>query len=123
MVKMKQLTRAEEDIMKLLWELEKASVKELIDLFPEPKPAYNTVSTIIRILESKGVVGHEKKGKGYLYFPLIDQASYSQQSAKKLAESYFKGSFKSMVSFFMKNNDLSINDLEDILKEVNSKKE
>ena len=123
MTKMKQLTRAEEDIMKLLWELEKASVKELIDLFPEPKPAYNTVSTIIRILESKGVVGHEKKGKGYLYFPLIDKASYSQQSAKKLAESYFKGSFKSMVSFFMKNNDLSINDLEDILKEVNPKKE
>ena len=123
MIKMKQLTRAEEDIMKLLWELNKASVKELIDLFPEPKPAYNTVSTIIRILENKGVVGHEKKGKGYLYFPLIDQESYSQQSAKKLAESYFKGSFKSMVSFFMKNNDLSINDLEDILKEVNSKKE
>lgn len=120
---MKQLTRAEEDVMQYLWELKEASVKEIITLFAEPKPAYNTVSTIIRILETKEFVDHKQKGKGYIYFPLITKEEYSKQSAKKLVEGYFQGSFKSMVSFFTKNKDISISDLEAILKEIDSKKE
>jgi BlaI family transcriptional regulator, penicillinase repressor len=119
---MKQLTRAEEEVMQYLWSLTSGSVKDIIALFPEPKPAYNTVSTIIRILESKEFVYHEQKGKGYIYFPNVSKEQYSSQSAKKLVEGYFQGSFKSMVSYFTKNNNISTSDLEAILKEVNSKK-
>ncbi len=122
-MKSKQLTKAEEEVMQYLWQLELASVKEVINLFPEPKPAYNTVSTIVRILETKGFVDHKQKGKGYLYFPLISKEAYSKQTAHKLVEGYFQGSFRSMVSFFTKNNDLSVNDLEAILKEIQKNKE
>ncbi|SFZ89429.1 Predicted transcriptional regulator [Flaviramulus basaltis] len=116
-----QLTKAEEDIMKILWQLKKANVKAIMEQFPDPKPAYNTVSTIVRILESKGVVNYEKEGKGHVYFPLIQQQDYSNQSINKLVDNYFQGSFKSMVSFFVKKNDISINELESVLKEINKK--
>ncbi|SFW59279.1 BlaI/MecI/CopY family transcriptional regulator [Cellulophaga fucicola] len=115
---MKQLTKAEEEIMQVLWELEKTSVADVIEELPTPKPAYNTVSTIVRILENKGFVGHEKLGRGYLYFPLIKKADYSNQSINKLMEGYFQGSFKSMVSFFMKKNDMSLSELESILEDI-----
>ena len=118
---MKQLTKAEEDIMQILWQLKKANVKLIVGEFPEPKPAYNTVSTIVRILESKGFVGYEKKGKGHVYFPLVQQQDYSNQSINKLVDNYFEGSFKSMVSFFVKKNDISLNELESVLKEINKK--
>ena len=108
-MKSKQLTKAEEEVMQYLWQLELASVKEVIAELPEPKPAYNTVSTIIRILETKEIVAHKQKGKGYIYFPLIKKEVYSKQSAHKLVNGYFQGSFKSMVSFFTKNNDIIIN--------------
>ena len=118
---MKQLTKAEDEIMQILWRLEKANVAEIIDEMPEPKPAYNTVSTIVRILESKEFVDHEKKGKGYLYFPLVEKETYSHQSMNKLMNNYFNGSFKSMVSFFVKKNDLDTKELEAILKEIKKK--
>ncbi|WP_372919875.1 BlaI/MecI/CopY family transcriptional regulator [Salegentibacter sp.] len=120
---MKQLTKAEEEIMQILWKLEKANVASIIEEMPEPKPAYNTVSTIVRILEDKGFVAHEKKGKGYLYFPLLERETYSNQSINKLMDSYFNGSFKNMVSFFMKKNEMSTKDLEAILKEINKKED
>ncbi|MGM5469443.1 BlaI/MecI/CopY family transcriptional regulator [Flavobacteriaceae bacterium LMO-SS05] len=116
---MKQLTKAEEDIMQILWLLNKAKVKAIIEEFPDPKPAYNTVSTIIRILESKGFVDYEKKGKGHVYFPLVMKQDYSNQSINKLVDNYFQGSFKSMVSFFVKKNDISLNEMESILKDIN----
>ncbi len=120
---MRQLTKAEEEIMQRLWEMEKSNVAGIIDKFPDPKPAYNTVSTIIRILETKGFVAHEQKGKGYLYFPLVQKSEYSNQSITKLVDGYFHGSFSSMVSFFMKKNDVSLQELEGILKEINKKEE
>ncbi len=120
---MKQLTKAEEDIMQILWQLKKTNVKGIIEEFPEPKPAYNTVSTIVRILESKGFVDYEKQGKGHLYYPLIAKQDYSNQSINKLVDNYFQGSFKSMVSFFVKKNDMNIEDLESVLKEINKKEE
>lgn len=116
---MKQLTKAEEDIMQILWQLKKANVKAIIEQLPEPKPAYNTVSTIVRILENKGFVDYEKAGKGHLYFPLMKKQDYSNQSINKLVDNYFQGSFKSMVSFFVKKNDMDIKDLESVLKEIN----
>lgn len=118
---MKQLTKAEEEIMQVLWHLENANVKEVIHELPEPKPAYNTVSTIIRILENKGFVDYKKQGKGHIYFPLLKKQEYSNQSINNLVDNYFQGSFKSMVSFFVKKNDVNLKDMEAILKDINIK--
>jgi len=120
---MKQLTKAEEDIMQILWKLGKANVKAIIQELADPKPAYNTVSTIVRILESKGFVDYEKQGKGHIYFPMLKREDYSNQSLNKLVDNYFQGSFKSMVSFFVKENDITIDELETILTEINKKEE
>lgn len=116
---MKQLTKAEEEIMQILWQLEEANVATVIDEFQEPKPAYNTVSTIIRILETKGFVDYRKQGRGHIYFPKIKKSEYSNQSLNRLMDGYFQGSFKSMVSFFMKKNDIDVREMEQILKEIN----
>ncbi|ARV06463.1 CopY family transcriptional repressor [Polaribacter sp. SA4-10] len=118
----KQLTKAEEQIMHLLWDFKEASVKEVIDKLPEPKPAYNTVSTIIRILENKEFVGHKPVGRGFIYYPIVEKEAYSNQRLHKLMNGYFDGSFKSMVSFFVKENKMDVSELESILKEVNKKK-
>ncbi|QNM84373.1 BlaI/MecI/CopY family transcriptional regulator [Polaribacter pectinis] len=118
----KQLTKAEEQIMQVLWDLQEASVKEVIDKLPEPKPAYNTVSTIIRILETKEFVDHKPVGRGFIYYPIIEKETYSNQSLHKLMNGYFDGSFKSMVSFFVKENKMDVEELESILKEVNKNK-
>lgn len=120
---MRSLTKAEEEVMQILWEVKEANVKEIITHMPDPKPAYNTVSTIIRILETKEVVDHTQKGKGYIYFPLIKKEDYSQNSLNKLMTGYFDGSFKSMVSFFMKKNDVNTNELDEILKMIEDKKD
>lgn len=117
----KQLTKAEEQIMQVLWDLNEASVKEIIAVLPEPKPAYNTVSTIVRILENKEFVAHKPLGRGFIYYPIIDKETYSNQSLHKLMNGYFNGSFKSMVSFFVKENKMDVKELESILKEVNKK--
>ena len=115
---MKQLTKAEEEVMQVLWLLNKGNVAAIIAQLPEPKPAYNTISTIVRILEDKGFVDHKKVGKGHVYFPLILKADYSNQSINKLVNGYFQGSFQSMVSFFMKKNDLNMKELEEIIEQI-----
>ncbi len=115
---MRQLTKAEEEIMQLLWQLNQANVKEIIEKMPNPKPAYNTVSTIIRILETKGFVSHTKKGKGHLYYPLVKKTDYSNSTLNKLMDNYFQGSFNSMVSFFIKKNEVSIEDVTALLNEL-----
>jgi len=115
---MKELTRAEEQIMQELWVLEKAFVKEIVDRLPEPKPAYNTVSTIIRILEKKGFVDHYAYGKTYQYFPIISKPDYTKSYFKNFLSGYFSNSFQEMVSFFAKEDKMTLSDLEDIIKEV-----
>lgn len=117
-----QLTKAEEQFMQILWELEEASVQDIIDQLPEPKPAYNTVSTIIRILETKEFVAHKAKGRGYIYFPLVSKTIYTNQSLQKIMDGYFGGSFKSMVSFFVNKNEVDFKELDTILKIINDKK-
>ena len=119
---MKELTKAEEEIMQVLWELEEANVASIIDQLPDPKPAYNTVSTIVRILESKGFVGFRKQGRGHIYFPIVAKSDYSNQYLNKFLSGYFQGSFKSMVSFFVKKNDLSMQEMEEILKIIDKEK-
>lgn len=114
-----ELTRAEEEIMQLLWHLEKANVAQIIEKMPLPKPAYNTVSTIVRILENKGFVNYKKVGRGHIYFPLVQKEAYTKNSMNKLMNNYFNGSVKSMLSFFVKKNEMSVKELEAILKEMN----
>lgn len=120
---MKQLTKAEEDIMKILWEMGEGAVTSILEQLPEPKPAYNTISTIVRILEDKGFVDYKKEGRFHIYFPIIKKADYSNQSINKLIDGYFHGSFKSMVSFFVKKNDISIEEMEAAMKEINKEEE
>lgn len=114
-----QLTKAEEELMQVLWKLEKAFVKEVIEELPEPKPAYNTVSTIIRILEKKGAVAHEAFGKSHRYFPTISKEEYQKFSMKNLLKSYFSNSLTNFVSFFAESGELSeneLNELEELVK-------
>ena len=115
---MKELTRAEEQIMQELWVLEKAFVKEIVDRLPEPKPAYNTVSTIIRILEKKVFVDHYAYGKTYQYFTVINKPDYTNSYFKNFLSGYFSNSFQEMVSFFAKEDKMSLSELEELIKEV-----
>jgi predicted transcriptional regulator len=118
---MKEMTKAEEEIMQILWSLEKAFVKEILAEFKEPKPAYNTVSTIIRILEKKGFVGYEAFGKTHQYFPVVSKEEYKGQISTSLISNYFGGSVENLVSFFAKKEEININELDDILNELKKK--
>ena len=115
---MKELTRAEEQVMQILWSLENAFVKDIIQEMPEPKPAYNTVSTIVRILEQKGFVGHKAFGKTYQYHPLVGKDQYSRFYLNNFLKGYFSGSFERLVSFFAKENELDIKDVDALMKHV-----
>lgn len=119
---MKELTKAEEEVMQVLWDLESAFVKDIISELPEPKPAYNTVSTFIRILQQKGFVGHEPEGRSHKYYPIISKEVYTKNFMKGLVSRYFEGSFKQMVSFFANEEDLSLSELEQLIKELKKKK-
>jgi len=104
--------------MQLLWEQKKAFVKDIIEQMPNPKPAYNTVSTIIRILEKKGFIGHNAYGKTHEYFPLIDRKDYTRTYMKNFMRNYFSGSFQEMVSFFAKEDKMSLADLDELVEDV-----
>lgn len=113
---MKELTKAEEQVMQILWKLEKAFVKDIIDVMPNPKPAYNTVSTIVRILERKGFVAYTAYGKTHEYFPLISKKEYTGSFLKGFIRDYFSNSYKQMVSFFAKEENLTIEEMESIIE-------
>lgn len=121
-MEIKTLTRAEEEIMRILWQLKKAFVKDILAEMPEPKPAYNTVSTIIRILEKKEVVGYMAYGKTHEYYPLITEEEYKRFEMQNLMVNYFDNSLPNLVSFFVKDNDLKAKDLEEIMKLINDHK-
>jgi len=115
---MKELTKAEEQIMQLLWEQEKAFVKDIVEQIPDPKPAYNTVSTIIRILEKKGFIGHNAYGKTHEYYPLVSRKDYKKTYMKSFIRNYFSGSFQEMVSFFAKEDNMSMAELDELMDDV-----
>lgn len=115
---MKELTKAEEQIMQVLWDLNRAFVKEIIDRLPDPKPAYNTVSTIVRILQDKGFVGHEVYGKSHCYYPFVDKDTYTRKFLKNFIGNYFQNSFSQMVSFFAKEENVDLKELESILEQA-----
>lgn len=120
---MKELTKAEEQIMHQLWDLGETNVNGIIEKLPEPKPAYNTVSTIVRILETKDFVDHKKEGKGYVYFPVVAKEVYKRKFMKRVMSHYFQGSFKELVSFFAKEDKMNISDLEELMNDVKSELE
>jgi len=119
---MKELTKAEEQIMQELWEMGGGFVKDVVERLPEPKPAYNTVSTIIRILETKGFVDHESYGKSHRYIPKISKEEYKKIITGKLLHNYFDNSASSMLSFFLEEQQLGIQDLDEILQIIQRNK-
>lgn len=119
---MKHLTSAEEEVMQYLWKLEKAYVKELLAAFPEPKPAYNTVSTIVRILETKGFVAHEAFGKTHRYHPLISREQYRSFATDALLGKYFEGSLPQLVSHLAEQENLSSSELDTLLQQLQALK-
>jgi BlaI family penicillinase repressor len=115
-MQIKELTKAEEQIMQLLWQLKEAIVKDIIELMPEPKPAYNTVSTVVRVLEGKGFIDHKAYGNSHVYFPLISEAQYKKFTFDKMMSSYFSNSYQSLVSFIANDKKLDIQQLDELSK-------
>ena len=122
-MEIKELTKAEEQLMQLLWKQGKAFVKELIAELPAPKPAYSTASTIIRILENKGFIGYEAFGRTHRYYPLISKQEYMRFEAKKLLTDYFENSVQDMLSFFIKEKEVKEADVDEILKMIHNIKD
>lgn len=122
-MELKELTRAEEQLMQVLWEIKKGYVKDVIERLPEPKPAYNTVSTFIRILETKGFVGHTAFGKSHEYHPLISKEEYQNFATDKLLNGYFDNSVKRMFSFFVQKEKIDMKEADEILKLIEKLKD
>lgn len=120
MSELKELTRAEDQVMQILWSIGRGVVRDIIEKMPEPKPAYNTVSTIVRILETKGFVDHKAYGKTHEYYPIITKEKYTRFYLNNMIRGYFNGSFQNLVSFFAKDNKLDAADIEKLLSEVAS---
>lgn len=110
-----ELTRAELEIMQVLWAKGATVVHGILDEMPEPRPAYNTVSTIVRILEKKGFVGHKAYGKTYEYYPLISKDAYARRYMDTVLDNFFDGSVSRLVSFFSENRSLSARETDEIL--------
>ena len=117
----KTLTKAEEQIMQAIWKLDKAFLREIIDTLPNPKPHNNTVATIIKILVEKEFLGLEVFGRTHRYYPLISKDAYSKATMKSFVKGYFEGSFSNAVSFMVKENNLSVDELELLLKQLKKK--
>jgi len=112
---MEKLTNKEEEIMQVLWDLQKAFVKEVVEEMPDPKPHYNTVSTIIRNMEDKGLVKHRAFGKTHQYYPVISKEEYRKNYMQKTIQNYFENSYKNVVSFFAREEKISVKELKEII--------
>jgi BlaI family transcriptional regulator, penicillinase repressor len=121
-MQIKELTKAEEQVMQLLWQLKEAIVKDIIELMPEPKPAYNTVSTVVRVLEGKGFIGHKAYGNSHVYFALISEAAYKKFTFDKMMSSYFSNSYQSLVSFIANDKKLDLQQLNELSKLIDDLK-
>ncbi len=119
---MRELTKAEEQIMQVLWQKGPCFVKEIIPELPDPKPAYSTSSTIVRILQDKGFVSHKAFGPTHQYYAVVTKEEYSHFTLKKMLNSYFDGSLKEMVSFFSKKEKLDVKEMDEILELLNKMK-
>src|SRR6201996_7576087 len=110
----KELTKAEEQVMQILWQLKEAIVKDIIEQMPDPKPAYNTVSTVVRVLEGKGFIDHKSYGNSHVYFAAVPEEEYKKFTFDKMMSGYFSNSYKSLVSFLVKEKNLSLEELQEL---------
>jgi predicted transcriptional regulator len=115
---MKTLTKAEEQVMQALWKLQKAFLRQIVDAMPNPKPHQNTVATLLKILMDKGFVGVTVLGRQHEYYPLTGKDEYSKKTMKQIVKGYFEGSFSNVVSFMVKENNISIEEIEDLLQQI-----
>lgn len=113
---MRELTKAEEQVMLILWEMKEALVKEVIEKMDPPKPAYNTVSTVLRVLEGKGFVDHKAVGNTHIYFPVITEAEYKHFAFDKVLNNYFENSYQSLVSFLVKEKNMDMDELNELIQ-------
>lgn len=111
---LKELTKAEEQIMQILWQLKEAIVKDIIEQIPDPKPAYNTVSTVVRVLEGKGFIDHKAYGNSHVYYPLITDDQYKKFTFDKMMKNYFSNSYQSLVSFIVDEKKLGVKELDEL---------
>lgn len=118
----KELTKAEEQIMQVLWKIRKGFIKDILEEVPEPRPAYTTLSTITRILEKKGFVGYKAYGKTHEYFPLISEEDYKKFITEKLVSNYFGNSFKSLISFFVEEKNISLKEADELIRIIEENK-
>ena len=114
-----ELTKAEEQIMQILWEIKKGFIKDILEYYEEPKPAYTTVATIVKILEKKGFVDHESFGNAHRFFPVVSKENYSKKHVNSIFSKYFDSSIKDVVSFFADNNKMDTRDIDDAIKLLN----
>ncbi len=122
---MKELTKAEEQIMQILWRIKKGFIKDIADGFPDPKPANTTISTVVKILETKGFINHNVYGKIHEYYPIISKEEYTKAFMGNVVKNYFSNSYNKMVSFFARDKEVTIEEMEqmmNILKEEMQKK-
>jgi len=116
------LTKAEEEIMQIIWQLDRCLVRDVIEKLGDPDIPHSTVSSVVRILEKKGFVGHKAYGKTHEYFPLIAKEDYAQHGVKNLMEKYFGGSPKKLVSFLVQSEDMNLKELNELLKSLDNDK-
>jgi BlaI family transcriptional regulator, penicillinase repressor len=119
---MKTLTKAEEQIMQALWKISKGYLREIVEALPNPKPHQNTVATLLRILVDKQFVGTTVQGRNNQYYPMVSKEDYSKRTMKQIVKGYFEGSFSNVVSFMVKENNISIEELETLLQQIKKQK-
>lgn len=118
---LKELTKAELQVMQILWDIEQGFVNDIIERMPEPKPAYNTVSTIVRILEKKDFVSHRSFGKSHEYHPLVSRSAYTDSFMSSVLNNFFGNSVSQMVSFFSQREKISVDEMEEIIHLLNNR--
>lgn len=116
------LTKAEEEVMHIIWQLDRCLVRDIIDNLGDPEIPHSTISSVVRILEKKGFVDHKAYGKTYEYFPLVAKEDYAEHGVKSLMEKYFGGSPKKLVSFLVQNEDMNLKELGELMKKLDQKK-
>lgn len=122
MSEQKELTKAELQIMQVLWRKENAFVNEILQDLEEPRPAYNTVSTVLRVLQNKGFVAYRSFGKNYQYYPLVSKESYTNRFMNRVVDNFFSGSVKAMVSFLLKKEKMSVQEIDELIEMLKENK-
>jgi predicted transcriptional regulator len=119
---MKKITVKEEEIMNIFWKKGELFVKQILELYPDPKPHYNTISTMVRTLEEKGFIGYRIFGNTYQYFPLISKEEYNRKNLRNMIKQYFGNSYKRVVSTLIEEEDLSLEELKELIREIEKKR-